>query len=91
MVVRWVWIRFRGQFDRASATTIRLRVNGTETAFRTGSSGTGNFGNSAMAIGARIGNLEFLNGHFYGLVVRGVLSRGEEIADIEGISRARQA
>ena len=60
-----------------------LRVNGTQAASNTAAQGTGTYGNYQMYLFARNGASFWLNGRFYGLIVRGAASSAQQIADAE--------
>jgi hypothetical protein len=61
----------------------RISVNSTSTSTTTTDQGTGTYGNYPLYIGRRGGVSSPFNGHFYGLIIRGVESTVTEIASTE--------
>ena len=65
-----------------SGATNSIRVNGIATS-DTNSQGTGNFGNYPLYLFARAGTSLFLNGQFYGAIIRGAQSDTASITQTE--------
>lgn len=66
-----------------AAARLAVRANGVEYPVTTPALGTGNLGTYPIFIGARAGTSLFLNGHIYGLIVRGAESTPAQIAAVE--------
>lgn len=70
----------------ALASVFGFRVNGaSQTPILVGgtTTGGGNYGNSPLRIGRRIDGTLVFNGHLYGIIIRGVASTAQQIADTE--------
>ena len=65
-----------------SGATNSIRVNGIATS-DTNSQGTGNFGNYPLYLFARSGTSLFLNGQFYGAIIRGAASDTASVTQTE--------
>lgn len=66
-----------------STPLVNLRVNGTQAATSSGSQGTGNYGNYPLYLFARAGTSLFFNGHFYGAIIRGATTSGNDLLSAE--------
>jgi hypothetical protein len=62
---------------------IKLKVNGIFTGTQTGDTGTGNFGNYPLYLFTRFGSPYFLNGQFYGAIIRGAQSDTASVTQTE--------
>ena len=74
-----------GLFDLGATTPneIKLKVNGVFTGTQTGDAGSGNFGNYPLYLFARAGTSLFLNGQFYGAIIRGAQSDTASVTQTE--------
>ena len=72
--------------DDIGATTpneIKLKVNSIFTGTQSGDADTGNFGNYPLYLFARAGTSLFLNGQFYGAIIRGAQSDTASVTQTE--------
>ena len=60
-----------------------LRLNSNQVAISSSTLGTGNFGNYPLYLFARVGTGYFLNGHFYGAIIRGAASGTASVTQTE--------
>ena len=65
-----------------SAPSNTIRVNGTATS-DTNTQGTGNYGNYPLYLFARNNSSSFLNGYFYGAIIRGATTSGTDLTNAE--------
>ena len=65
-----------------SAPSNTIRVNGTATS-DTNTQGTGNYGNYPIYLFARNNSSNFLNGYFYGAIIRGDTTSGTDLTNAE--------
>ena len=66
-----------------SAPIITLRRNGIQTATSSASQGTGNYGNYPLYLFARTNSSLFFNGQFYGAIIRGATTSGNDLLSTE--------
>jgi hypothetical protein len=66
-----------------AADTATLRANGVQVATSAGDQGTGNYGNYPLYIGRRGGSSLPFNGRIYSLIVRGLLTSGDDLTNAE--------
>ena len=66
-----------------SAPFSKLRLNSNQVDSNTNSQGTGNFGNYPLYLFARAGTSLFLNGQFYGAIIRGAQSDTASVTQTE--------
>ena len=66
-----------------STPLVNLRVNGAQAATSSASQGTGNYGNYPLYIFARNNASLFFNGQFYGAIIRGATTSGNDLISTE--------
>jgi hypothetical protein len=69
----------------------RARLNAQSVGNLTSDQGTGNFGNFAMYLFSTAGTSSFLNGRFYGGVVRGAFSNDQQVQSLENYMNTKTA
>ena len=69
--------------DSISTPYAELKINGTQVSTNTAGQGTGNFGNYPLYLFARAGTSLFLNGQFYGAIIRGAQSDTASVTQTE--------
>jgi hypothetical protein len=69
--------------DSISTPYAELKINGTQVATNTAGQGTGTFGNYPLYLFARAGTSLYLNGQFYGAIIRGAQSDTVSVTQTE--------
>jgi hypothetical protein len=69
--------------SKISAPSVSLRVDGTVVSTNTDPQGTGNLANAISYIGRRAGSSLPFNGRIYSLIVRGLLTSGDDLTNAE--------